>query len=354
MLSSLALRLRYLRPDWFVVSLVGTVLLAALVPCSGTVAGVFHVLGICAIASLFFLQGARLSRDAVLGGIKHWRLHATTAMTTFVLFPMVGWALNYLFPQLLPPTIWVGVVFLCALPSTVQSSIALISIAQGNIAGAVCSATFSTVAGMVLTPLLLGALAHLQGGRIAMGNIGQVLLELMVPFLCGHLLRPWIGQWATRNRHLLAVTDRGSVLLVVYTAFSAAVITGVWNQLPPAVMAFMVLVVALLLMSGLLATIISPSLLGFDRKDRIAVMFCGSQKSLIIAVPMANVLFPAATVGPVLIPIMIYHPMQLVVGAWLAKRLARPASAGEQIIAVEPKPTTIVEAIAARVPEQAR
>jgi sodium/bile acid cotransporter 7 len=310
------------------------------------------VLAICAIGSLFFLQGARLSHDAVVGGITHWRLHATIAMTTFVLFPTVGWVLRYLFPQLLTPMIWVGVMFLCALPSTVQSSVALISIAQGNVAGAVCSATLSTVAGIVLTPLLFGAISDLQGGRTAVGNIGQVLLELMVPFLLGHLLRPWIGQWAERNRHLLTVTDRSSILLVVYAAFSAAVINGVWNQLPHVVMALTLLVVALLLITGLLATIITPSILGFDREDRIAVMFCGSQKSLITAVPLANVLFPAATVGPVLIPIMIYHPIQLVAGAWLARRLARPTRTDEQIIAIEP--TTIVQAIAARVPEQAR
>jgi sodium/bile acid cotransporter 7 len=352
MLSSGARRLGNLRPDWFILALVGTVLLAALRPCSGAAASVFHVLAICAIGSLFFLQGARLSRDAVLGGIAHWRLHATIALTTFVLFPTIGWALGRLFPQLLPPTIWIGVMFLCALPSTVQSSVALISIAQGNVAGAVCSATLSTVAGIVLTPLLLGAIAHLQGGRMAVGNVGQVLLELMVPFLCGHLLRPWIGQWAEHNRRILAVTDRGSVLLVVYAAFSAAAINGVWNQLPPVVMAFTLLVVGLLLMTGLLATVITASLLGFDQKDRIAAIFCGSQKSLIVAVPMANVLFSAAMVGPVLIPIMIYHPMQLVVGAWLAKRLVRPMQAGTQIIGIEP--AMIVQAVAARVPEQVR
>ncbi len=353
MLASVALVPRNLRPDWFILSLVGTVLLAALLPCSGTTACVFRLLAIGAIGSLFFLQGARLSRGAVLGGITHWQLHATIATTTFVLFPTVGWALSYLFPQLLPPTIWLGVMFLCALPSTVQSSVALISIAQGNVAGAVCSATLSTVAGIVLTPLLLGTITHLQGARMAVGNIGQVLLQLMVPFLCGHLLRPWIGQWAERNRRILAVTDRGSILLVVYAAFSAAVINGVWGQLPPVVMAFTLLVVTLLLMTGLLTTMTSASLLGFDRKDHMAVIFCGSQKSLITAVPIANVLFPAAMVGPILIPIMIYHPMQLVVGAWLAKRLAKPTQASEQIIEIEP--AMIVQAIAAaRVHEQAR
>jgi len=352
MLRSLIVGLRHLRPDWFILSLVSTLLLAALLPCSGTAARIFHVLGACAIASLFFLQGARLSRESVLAGITHWRLHLTIAMTTFILFPTIGWSFGHLFPQLLPPEIWVGVMFLCTLPSTVQAPIALTSIANGNVAGAVCWVAFSNVAGIVLTPLLFGAFAHLQTGGIAPGNIGQVLLELLVPFLCGHLLRPWIGQWVERNRQLLAFTDRGSILVVVYAAFSSAVVNGMWNELSPVVMTVAVLVVALLLMTGLLAASFTPCLMGFDRPDRIVVMFCGTQKSLIAAVPIANVLFHASTVGLILIPIMIYLPMQFVVGAWLAKQHAKPSRTGKKAMAVGP--TTVVEAGRAALPEQAR
>jgi solute carrier family 10 (sodium/bile acid cotransporter), member 7 len=323
MLSSLAGILCRLRLDWFVLSLVGTVLAATLLPCYGIAAIGFRALGMLAIASLFFLQGARLSREAVLGGIAHWRLHTTIAMTTFIVFPAIGVLLSHAFPKLLPPTLWLGVIFLCVLPSTVQSSIALTSIAQGNVAGAVCSATASSLAGIVLTPVLFAAIAHLQGSRIAVGNIGEVLLELLVPFITGHLLRPWIGEWAERNRRLLALTDRGSILLVVYGAFSTAVVNGVWTQFPPVIMTSMVFVVVLLLATGLLVTTLYPAFVDFARPDRIAVMFCGSQKSLVSGVPIANVLFPASIVGPMLMPIMIYHPLQLLVCAWFAKRYAR-------------------------------
>jgi sodium/bile acid cotransporter 7 len=206
---SLAGRVRQFHPDLFVLSLAGTVLAATALPCRGGVADAVHALGIGAIGSLFFLQGARLSRDAVVAGITHWRLHATIAAVTFVAFPLIGWCLAELFPHLLPRTLWLGVLFLCALPSTVQSSIALTSIAQGNVAGAICSATASNVFGIALTPLILAVLSRRHGAGIAVHNIELVVLELLVPFAIGHALRPRIGGWAERNRKVLAITDRG-------------------------------------------------------------------------------------------------------------------------------------------------
>lgn len=274
MWASLTTSVRRLHPDWFVVSLIAVVLTATLCPCHGAVAAVFRYLGMLAISSLFFLQGARLSRDAVLGGITHWRLHATIAMITFLLYPIIGVSLSLLFPQVLPTSLWVGVMFLCTLPSTVQSSIALTSIAQGNVAGAVCSATTSNLAGIVLTPILFSAIAvtHRRGAGIPLGSIGQVLLELLVPFIIGHLLRSQLGQWAERSRRILTITDRGSILLVVYAAFSAAVVNGVWHRLPPITMATMACVVGLLLVAGLLVSVLAAYLPALV--SRIALRFC--------------------------------------------------------------------------------
>ena len=151
-------------------------------------------------------------------------------------------------------TLVLGVLFLCALPSTVQSSIALTSIAQGNVAGAVCAATASSLIGLVLTPLLFGFMSHVRGGGVDISGMWQVFAELLLPFAAGHLLRPWIGPWAARNKSLLAVTDRGSILLVVYTAFSAAVVHGIWQQLPPATLGMLALIVASLLAAALVVT----------------------------------------------------------------------------------------------------
>ena len=325
-------RIRRLRPDVFVMALTGTVAIATLLPCQGTSARIFHAAGIGAIAALFFLQGARLSREAILAGMTNWKLHAAIAGTTFVLFPVLGSALITLAPHALGGTLVLGVLFLCALPSTVQSSIALTSIAQGNVAGAVCAATASSLIGLLLTPLLFGFLAHMRGGGMDASGMWQVLAELLLPFVAGHLLRPWIGAWVARNKSLLAITDRASILLVVYTAFSAAVVHGIWQQLPPAMLGALAIVVAGLLAAALLITTAGARAFGFAHADEVAAVFCGSQKSLVAGIPIASVLFAGPTLGVVVLPIMIYHPLQLVVCAWLARRYAeRPVAAATTV-----------------------
>jgi sodium/bile acid cotransporter 7 len=338
-------RLAIHRPvDGFVLSLFGVVLAATLLPCRGGSARVFHVAGFLAIGSLFFLQGARLSRDAVLRGIMHWRLHAVINATTYLLFPLVGQGLIMAFPHLLPPALSLGVLFLCALPSTVQSSIALVSIANGNVPAAVCSATASNVAGIVLAPLVFGTIANLHGGGIDVQGLWQVILQLLVPFVAGHMLRPWIGAWAERNRGVLSVTDRGAILLVVYGAFSAAVVHGIWRQIPLQVLAALVVLMALLLALILTVTVGASRAMGLSSEDEAALVFCGSQKSLVSGVPIANALMPGSSVGPALLPLMLYYPMQLVICAWLARRYANDALRRTALLSDEASPVLTVGA----------
>jgi solute carrier family 10 (sodium/bile acid cotransporter), member 7 len=317
--------------DGFVLALLGVVLAATFLPCRGASARMFHMAGMLAIAALFFLQGARLSRDAILHGMTHWRLHASIGATTFVLFPLLGLSLLAAFPHLLPRPLWLGVLFVCALPSTVQSSIALTSIARGNVPGAVCAATASNIAGIVLAPLLFGAMSNLHGGGADLMGVWQVLLQLLVPFTVGHLLRPWIGGWAERNRSVLSITDRGSILLVVYTAFSAAVVRGIWQQMQPMTLVVLALIMVLLLALVLMVTRLVGRGLGFDRSDEAALVFCGSQKSLVSGVPIANALFSGSAIGPILLPMMLYYPMQMLVCAWMARRYAQGEEQGENL-----------------------
>ena len=321
--------------DGFILALVFVLLAATLLPCRGEAARWFGLLGNCAIGVLFFLQGARLSRQTVLNGATHWRLHLFVGVATFLVFPLFGLGLLALFPYLLPNSLWLGVLFVCALPSTVQSSIALTSMARGNVSAAICAATLSNVVGVALAPLLFGAMSHLRGGGIDAEAVLQVGTQLLLPFLAGHLLRPWLGDWAERNRKLLSITDRGSILLIVYTAFSAAVLRGIWQSLPPATLAALVLVMAAMLAS-VLATIVSTSrALGFDRADEVALLFCGSQKSLVSGVPIANALASGAVVGPLLLPLMLYHPMQLLVCTWVAQYYLRAGQRAERAVVPE-------------------
>src|SRR6202007_3019132 len=218
------------RPDEFTVAMLATVTLALLLPCRGTSAQFFESSTGVAIALLFFLQGARLSRTAIIAGALHWRLHLVVFASTFVLFPIVGLALRPLSGTLLTPPLYLGLLFLCTLPSTVQASVAFTSIAGGNVAAALCSASTSSILGMLLTPLLAGLALKTSGG-FSWNALRPLAAEMFLPFIAGHLLQPWIGSWVQHRRKALSGVDRGSVLLVVYTVFSGATLSGIWHQL---------------------------------------------------------------------------------------------------------------------------
>jgi sodium/bile acid cotransporter 7 len=311
-----------LRPDNFILILVSTVILASLLPARGGFAPLFDDATDVAIALLFFLHGARLSRDAVLAGITHWRLHLTVFLTTFLLFPVLGVLLAKLPEFVLPSSVALGVLYLCCLPSTVQSSIAFTSIARGNVPAAICSASASNLFGMVVTPVLVGVLMSFHGSALSWHTVEAIVLQLFLPFIAGHLLQPVIGGWALRHKKLLSYVDRGSILMVVYGAFSAAVVAGLWHSTPPESFAAMFVVDAVLLAIVLVTTTWGSRRLGFNREDEITIVFCGSKKSLASGAPIAAILFPSHMVGIVVLPLMIFHQIQLMVCAALAKRYA--------------------------------
>jgi sodium/bile acid cotransporter 7 len=315
-------RLRRIFPDPFILILFATVCLASLLPASGPVGTALNGLATAAIVVLFFLHGAKLSRDNLTQAVRHWRLHLTILSLTFLVFPLLGLGLSLILPHSLSPELWQGVLFLCALPSTVQSSIAFTSIARGNVAATVASAAASNLLAIGLTPLIIGLLTTAHSSDISFSGVWSIVFQMLVPFIAGHLCRPWIGAWAARRKALLAITDRGTIVLAVYSAFSAAVIAHLWDQVPLGTLAWLLVVCGLLLAAILLSARYVARLTGFSRADQISIVFCGSKKSLVSGVPMARVLFAGPHVGAAILPLMIFHQMQLIVCAWLARRYA--------------------------------
>jgi sodium/bile acid cotransporter 7 len=317
-------------PDRFILALLGTVAVATAIPATGRAVPVVDWASNLAIALLFFLHGARLSRQAILEGLRQPGLHAAVLASTFILFPLLGLGLGTLFPHLVAPELWTGVLFVCTLSSTVQSSIAFTSIARGNVSAAVCAATASNLLGIVVTPLLVTWLLHRHvggAGGDGLASALRIVEQLLLPFVAGQVLRPWIGGWAKRHNRMLAVVDRGSILIAVYGAFGAAVVEGIWHLFPLLQLGQLVIADAILLGLVLVITSFGARLLGFRRADEIVLVFCGSKKSLAAGIPMATVLFGASTAGIVLLPIMIFHQMQLMVCAVLARRYAAGAPA---------------------------
>ncbi len=187
--------------------------------------------------------------------------------------------------------LWTGILFLCALPSTVQSSIVFTSIAGGNVAGAIAAASASNLLGVVITPALTSILLHSSGGGLNVDNIGAIALELLLPFGLGQLCHTWLAPILQRHRKLIGYSDRSAVLISVYTAFSAAVVGGIWARVDPLLLVKLLLVCVILLALILLLSKTAGRVLGFSREDQIAILFCGSKKSLITGIPMARILF---------------------------------------------------------------
>ena len=311
-----------LKIDPYILGLIGMVLVAAVLPAQGEAAVGLGWLTKVAIAVLFFLHGAKLSREAVIAGMGHWRLHVLVLASTFILFPLLGLVASRIPASILPTAMSAGVLFLCCLPSTVQSSIAFTSIARGNIAAAVCAASASNLIGIAATPLLVALVMQTQGAGFSFHELEAVVLQLLAPFIAGQIARRWIGPWVDSNRQLLGFVDRGSILLMVYAAFSEATVTGVWRQVTLVQGGVLLAVCAALLAAVLAATAFTARAFGFSKEDEITIVMCGSKKSLASGVPMASILFPAATVGVIVLPLMLFHQIQLMACAYIAQRYA--------------------------------
>ena len=329
--------------DPYILLMVATVALASVLPATGVGAVIANWAATVAIGVLFFMYGAKLSPQAALTGLTHWRLHGVVLACTFILFPVIGLALGLLPERILPRQLYNGILFLCVLPSTVQSSIAFTSIARGNVAAALCSASASNLLGIFVTPLLAASLLHTQSGGFSFGVLMDIITQLLLPFMAGQALRPWINGWLTRNKSSLGFVDRGSILLVIYTAFSEGVVSGVWRQLDVTNLAVLVavsLVVLLLVLT--ITTLLSRYVFRFPVEDEIVVVFCGSKKSLASGLPMASVLFAGCQVGLIVLPLMLFHQMQLMLCATLARRYGARATrvVGGSVAAPDPNLTS--------------
>ena len=308
--------------------MIGTLFSASVLPCHGAAAVAVEHLTNVAIALLFFLYGAKLSRQAVVAAASHWRLHTLVLLTTFVLFPVLGLAFKPLLSPLVTPALYAGILFLCTLPSTVQSSIAFTSIAKGNVPAAICSASASSIIGIFITPLAVSLMlsSHAKSAS-AWQTVGEIMLQLFVPFACGQLLQPLIGGWIERNEGIVSGVDQGSILLIVYSAFSDAISEGLWHQVPLSAVVGLVVADGILLAAALTITSLISKWLGFARADQVTIIFCGSKKSLSQGVTMAKVIFASHAVGAVILPLMLFHQIQLMVCAALAQHWGRRAEA---------------------------
>lgn len=311
--------------DWFLTGMVVAVALAWLVPDPGAEGGSLHpeLLTKAGVALIFFLHGLALSFAALKAGALRWPLHLVVQGCTFLLFPLLGIALLWPIGGRMDPDLRLGFFYLCALPSTVSSSVAMTAAARGNVAAAVFNATLSSLIGVIATPLWIGWMVQEGTGRsMPLGNvILDLVLWLVLPLVAGQLARPWLGTWAGRHKKGINVVDRLTILLLVYTSFCDSVKWGVWSNHGWSIVIATLAGTALLFFLAFGIVSAACDALGFSREDRIAAVFCGSKKTLASGVPMAQLIFGSTpSLGLILLPIMIYHPLQLVICSVLAGR----------------------------------
>lgn len=315
--------LRRLHIDGYVLALLAMAVLGAILPVSGDVAAVFRWLIKGAIAFLFLLYGARLSPVEAWAGVKHWRLHLTLLAFTYVVFPVFGVVLGLITRGFLPDELRIGLVFLCLIPSTVQSSIAYTSLARGNVAGAVVGASLSNVIGVVLTPLLVVAILTTSGSvSVGAESLISIVTQLLVPFLIGQLVRPLVAELLAAHSAVLKLVDRGAIMLVVYAAFSAGTVAGIWSSVSVSKLGVVLGLCVALLCSVLAACSVAGRVFGFGDEDRVVIVCVGSMKSLASGLPMATVFFGGQT-ALIILPLMMFHQLQLMVCAVLAQRWSR-------------------------------
>ncbi|QRP19461.1 bile acid:sodium symporter family protein [Corynebacterium striatum] len=308
--------------DPLILLIISAVIVAIIFPARGHFAEVFDSLTNVVIALLFYLYGARLSTQEALNGLKNWRLHLTILAFTFVLYPILGLALRPL-TLFISHDMYLGILYLTLVPSTVQSSVAFTSVAKGNIAGAIVSASASNLVGVIMTPLLVMALIGAGNGiSIDSSVFVEISLLLLAPFILGQLTRKWVKDFAASKG--TKIVDRGSITMVVYAAFSKGVVDGIWGSISIWEIVFLVVLSILMVAFMLWLTRILGSKLGFPRADVITIEFCGSKKSLATGLPMASVIFASGStsLGLLILPLMIYHQVQLMICSWLAARYA--------------------------------
>lgn len=318
-----------LKKEWFLAGMVGAVLLATLAPGWGRSGGPLHgdQLADVGIAIVFFLHGLGISLTALRNGLSRWRVHVFVQLCTFAVFPLLWLAAYALVGRWLPQGLAFGFCYLCALPSTISSSVAMTAVAKGNVPAAIFNATLSSLLGIVITPLLVAAFAGTEGQMLSFADaVLGIAKQLLLPLVLGQLLRPLLHAWHSRHKRWTNLADRWVILLLVYTAFCDSVASGLWRDNGLDVLATALIGAALILALVLALSTWAVRRLGFPLEDEITAVFCGSKKTMASGVPMAKLLFGAhPSLGLILLPIMLYHQLQLFVCSLLASRYAAKA-----------------------------
>ncbi|GAB3701882.1 bile acid:sodium symporter [Spirosoma flavus] len=324
--TSLSTLLSRVGLDWFILALLAMIGLAKVWPAPGIQEGPLSLSALAnyGVSLIFFFYGLKLNFSQLRAGLQNYRLHLVIHLTTFILFPAVVLPLRALLQTPDTDLLWLGIFYVAALPSTVSSSVVMVSIAGGNLPAAIFNASISSLIGVFITPLWMSyLLTETTGNYDLTGVIGKLTLQVIVPVVLGLLLNQRLGWFAAKHKTALRYFDQITILLIVYTSFCESFTRRAFENISGSDLLWLAgLMLGLFFLIYGLITLLSR-LLNFSREDRITALFCGSKKSLVQGSVMANVLFPGNLAGVALLPIMMYHALQLIVASILAQAMAR-------------------------------
>jgi sodium/bile acid cotransporter 7 len=323
-------KVHWIRSNGFLLGLVAAVALAFIAPGPGARGGWLQpeLVNTLGIALILFLQGLSLAFEKVRAGAGNWRLHLIIQTFTFAIFPILGLATDAVVAAVWPEApvaLRQGLLYLCVLPSTVSTSVVLTAVAGGNTPGALFNAALSNIAGVLLTPVLVEFLMRQTGSGASFAPLlGKIILLTLVPFAAGLLLRRFIHAWFDARKIWAARLSNAVILFIVYGAFCDSVAARVWERYGWTLTLQAIALVCVLFAAVSALNVAVNRLARLSRADAIASYFCSVKKTLAMGVPLAVLIFgDTPDLSLILLPTMLYHPLQLFLNGVLANRWAR-------------------------------
>ncbi|MBY7789346.1 bile acid:sodium symporter [Vibrio fluvialis] len=316
-----------IKKEWFLVGMVVAILLATVTSEFGRSGGMIHLdqLTGVGVAIVFFLHGLGLSPQAIKAGVTNWRLHIYIQIATFVVYPILWVIFGEAFLAYMPAALAFGFCYLLVLPSTISSSVAMTSVGKGNVPGAIFNASLSSILGVFITPLLIQLFMGFEGVQLdLLDSVISISKLLLLPMIAGQIMRPYLVTWVDRHKAVVNKVDKYVILLIVYNAFCDSVVNGIWSEFSVGLLATSIVICTVILLVMVHLIQWGARRTKFTLPDEVAAVFCGTKKTLAAGIPMAKVIFGAdPSLGMILLPIMLYHPIQIFYCAVLANRYAR-------------------------------
>lgn len=313
--------------DWFILAIGGVILLAAFFPELGAMESPLNLSKLAGygVSVIFFFYGVKTSPDKFKHGISNWKMHVVIQLSTFILFPLIILILKPVLEKIAVEHLWLSIFFLAALPSTVSSSVVMVSIARGNVPAAIFNASISSLAGIFITPLWMSLFITSSGSDLETSEIFlKLIYQILIPVLAGSVLHKRLGAFAERYKNELKVLDQTIIILIVFTSFSKSFLGNVFADIEIHIILLLALGMLSFFFFMMMLMKLAGRLLKFNTEDTITVLFCGSKKSLIHGAVISKVLFAGSPIlGIILLPIMLYHPLQLLAVSVIAQKFGK-------------------------------